>query len=274
VYLTDTGKYVISAAEAEFLGNITLSGNNTIISSTSVTIEDRIFGIAANNSATSLDSGFMIEHQDGGTYANVALIFHADEHRFSVGYTQNTFTDNHILHYQDPGGLVVDLLGNVQIQNSATLSSTLDVTGAATFANDLTVGAVSNLFVDVSTSRVGINEATPGASLDVGGDVKIQSAVNATSKTSAALVVAGGVGIGGDVYATNTVLSGDFTVDTDTLIVNSTTHLVGINKAVPTVALDVVGDVVITDDFTVDTNTLRVDSVTDRVGINRLNPLS
>jgi hypothetical protein len=61
-------------------------------------------------------------------------------------------------------------------------------------------------------------------------------------------------------------------VDTDTLIVNSTTHLVGINKAVPTVALDVVGDVVITDDFTVDTNTLRVDSVTDRVGINRLNP--
>jgi len=272
VYLTDTGKYVISAAEAEFLGNITLSGNNTIISSTSVTIEDRIFGIAANNSATSLDSGFMIEHQDGGTYANVALIFHADEHRFSVGYTQNTFTDNHILHYQDPGGLVVDLLGNVQIQNSATLSSTLDVTGAATFANDLTVGAVSNLFVDVSTSRVGINEATPGASLDVGGDVKIQSTVNATSKTSAALVVAGGVGIVGDVYATNTVLSGDFTVDTDTLIVNSTTHMVGINKAVPTVALDVVGDVVITDDFTVDTNTLHVDSVTDRVGINRLNP--
>jgi predicted nucleic acid-binding protein len=43
---------------------------------------------------------------------------------------------------------------------------------------------------------------------------------------------------------------------------------VGINKAVPTVALDVVGDVVISDDFTVDTDTLRVDAVTDRVGIN------
>jgi hypothetical protein len=268
VYLTDTGKYVISASEAEFLGNITLSGNNTIISSTSVTIEDRIFGIASNNAATDLDTGILIEHKDGDTYANVALIYHADDHRFSVGYTQNTFTDNHILHYQDPGGLVVDLLGNVQIQNSATLSSTLDVTGAATFANDLTVGAVSNLFVDVSTSRVGINEATPGASLDVGGDVNIQSGVNAMSKTSAALVVAGGVGVGGDVYASNTVLSGNFTVDTDTLIVNSTTDRVGINKEVPDVALDVVGDMVITDDFTVDTDTLRVDSVTDRVGIN------
>jgi len=273
VYVTDTGKYVISAAEAEFLGNITLSGNNTIISSTSVTIEDRIFGIAANNSATSLDSGFMIEHKDGGTYANVAVIYHADEHRFSVGYTQNTFTDDHILHYEDEDHrMLIDLIGNVEVQHNLVVNETLDVTGAATFANDLTVGAVSNLFVDVSTSRVGINEATPGASLDVGGDVNIQSVTDATSKTSGALVVAGGVGIGGDVYATNTVLSGNLTVDTDTLIVNSTTHLVGINKAVPTVALDVVGDVVITDDFTVDTNTLRVDSVTDRVGINVLAP--
>ena len=99
-------------------------------------------------------------------------------------------------------------------------------------------------------------------------ELQIIEASNRVIKTSAALVVAGGVGVGGDVYATNTVLSGNFTVDTDTLIVNSTTDRVGINKAVPTVALDVVGDVVITDDFTVDTDTLRVDSVTDRVGIN------
>jgi hypothetical protein len=85
-------------------------------------------------------------------------------------------------------------------------------------------------------------------------------------------VVAGGVGIGGDVYASNAVLSGDFTVDTDTLRVASGTNQVGINKAVPTVALDVVGDVKISDDLTVDTDTLHVDSVTDRVGINVLAP--
>ena len=273
VYLTDTGKYVISAAEAEFLGNITLSGNNTIVSSTSVTIEDRIFGIGANNEVHNLDTGFMMEHKDGSEYANVAVIYHADEHRFSISYTQNTFTDDHILHYEDEDHrMLIDLIGNVEVQHNLVVNETLDVTGASTFANDLTVGAVSNLFVDVSTSRVGINEATPGASLDVGGDVNIQSGVNATSKTSAALVVAGGVGIGGDVYATNTVLSGNFTVDTDTLIVNSTDDRVGINKAVPTVALDVDGDVVITNDFTVDTNTLRVDSVTDRVGINVATP--
>src|SRR5210317_409968 len=81
-----SGKYVISASQAEFLGNITLSGNTTIVSSTSLTISDRIFGVAANNSASQLDSGFMIEHQEGDPleYANVALIYHADEHRFSL----------------------------------------------------------------------------------------------------------------------------------------------------------------------------------------------
>jgi len=118
----------------------------------------------------------------------------------------------------------------------------------------------------VSTSRVGINEGTPGASLDVNGEVNVQSVVGATSKTTGALVVAGGVGVGGDVYASNAVLSGDFTVDTDTLIVNSTTDRVNIK------ALDVAGDAVVTDDFTVDTNTLHVDSVTDRVGVGTLSP--
>jgi hypothetical protein len=219
VYLTPGGKYVISASEAEFLGNITLSGNTYILNSESVTISDRILGIAANNSATSLDTGIIIEHQDAGIYANVGLIFHADEHRFSIGYTQNTFTDNHIIHYQNPGGLIVDLRGNVLIQNSATLSSILDVTGAVTFANDFTVGAVSNLFVDVSTSRVGINEASPTVSLDVGGDARVQSTTDTVSTTGGALVVLGGLGVASNIHSTNVYVGSHVGVGTV-----STTH--------------------------------------------------
>src|SRR6056300_124210 len=270
IYFTPDGTYVVSAAEAEFLGNLTLSGNTTILNSESVTISDRIFGVASNNSASGLDSGFMIEHQEGNPleYANVALIYHADEHRFSFSYTQNTFTDDHILHYEDETHrMLIDLIGNVEVQHNLVVNETVDVTGTTSLANDLTVGAASNLFVDVSTSRVGINEASPSTSLDVGGDVNVQSVGSATSKTTGALVVAGGVGVGGDVYASNTVLSGDLTVDTDTLIVNSTTDRVGINKAAPAVALDVVGDVHVTDNLNVDSGTLRVDSVTDRVSI-------
>jgi hypothetical protein len=206
IYFTPGGTYVVSAAEAEFLGNLTLSGNTTILNSESVTISDRIFGVAANNSVSGLDSGFMIEHQEGDPleYANVALIYHADEHRLSISYTQNTFTDDHILHYEDETHqMLIDLRGNVQIQNNVTIGETLDVTGTVTFADDLTVGAVSNLFVDVSTSRVGINEASPTVSLDIGGDTRVQGTTDTTVKTAGALVVAGGLGVASNIHSTN-----------------------------------------------------------------------
>jgi hypothetical protein len=189
VYVTNEGKYIISAGEAEFLGNITLGGNTTIISSTSVTIEDRIFGVGANNSATGLDSGFMIEHQDDGTFANIALIHHADEHRFSIGYTQNSFTDNHILHYQHTDGtqLRIDLLGNTLVQNNLTVNENSRFSG-----------------------KVGIKTGTPGYDLDVRGtsnvgalsadSVSISDTTAATGKTSGALQVTGGVGIQGALY--------------------------------------------------------------------------
>jgi hypothetical protein len=218
IYFTPSGTYVVSAAEAEFLGNLTLSGNTTILNSESVTISDRIFGVAANNSASQLDSGFMIEHQEGDPleYANVALIYHADEHRLSISYTQNTFTDDHILHYEDETHqMLIDLRGNVQIQNNVTIGETLDVTGTVTFADDLTVGAVSNLFVDVSTSRVGINEGTPLRNLDVNGDARIQDTTDTASTSGGALVVLGGLGVASNIHSTNVYAASHVGVGTD-----------------------------------------------------------
>src|SRR6056300_701242 len=205
VYVTDGGKYVISASEAEFLGNITLGGNTTIISSTSVTIEDRIFGVGANNSVTGLDSGFMIEHQhEAGDYANIALIHHAVDHRFAIGYTQNTFTDDHILYYQYPSrNLLVDLQADVDVQNTLSVAQTMTVTGASTLKDDLTVGLVSNLFVDVSTSRVGINEASPEKSLDVNGTGRFKDTTDSTTTSTGALIVSGGLGVASNIHSTN-----------------------------------------------------------------------
>src|SRR6056300_1189374 len=185
IYFTPGGKYVVSAAEAEFFGNLILSGNTSIISSNNVTIEDRIFGIGANNEVHNLDTGIMMEHKDDGEYANIAVIYHADEHRFSISYTQNTFSDDHILHYEDEDHvMLIDLRGNVEIQNNLVINETLNVISTSTFADDLTVGAVSNLFVDVSSSRVGINEASPTVSLDVGGDARVQDTTDAVSTTT------------------------------------------------------------------------------------------
>jgi len=192
VYLTDEGKYVISAAEAEFLGNITLGGNTTIISSTSVTIEDRIFGVGSNNSATGLDSGFMIEHshlEEGEvvSYSNIALIHHADEHRFAVGYTQNTFTDDHVLYYQYPDkNLLIDLQGNVQVQNNITVGEFGVYYGNAHGLTNITLQQVTqygnttantieftNTTSFVTSSNVGIANTSPEHTMGIGSNLYI-----------------------------------------------------------------------------------------------------
>jgi hypothetical protein len=201
-----SGKYVISASEAEFLGNITLSGNTTILNSDSVTISDRIFGVAANNSASQLDSGFMIEHQEGDPleYANVALIYHADEHRLSLSYTQNTFTDNHILHLDDADHrMLIDFYGNVEVRHDLIVEENMNVVGTSLLSGDLTVGGASNLFVDVSTSNVGINEGTPLRNLDIGGDARVQDTTDTASTSGGALVVLGGLGVASNIHSTN-----------------------------------------------------------------------
>src|SRR5210317_788523 len=188
VYVTDGGKYVRSASEAASLGNITLGGNTTIISSTSVTIEDRIFGVGANNSVTGLDSGFMIEHQhEAGDYANIALIHHAVDHRFAIGYTQNTFTDDHILYYQYPGrNLLIDLQGNLLVQNNITVSEFGTYYGNAHGLSNITLQQVTqygnvtantieftNALSFVASGNVGIANTAPEHTIGIGSNVYV-----------------------------------------------------------------------------------------------------
>src|SRR5210317_1895007 len=191
VYVAPSGKYVISAAEAEFLGNITLGGNTTLLTSTSLVVEDRIIGIGSNNSAEGLDSGIIIEHQDEGAFANIALIHHADEHRFSIGYTQNTLSDNHILHASHPDDVIlqIDLNGNTLVENS------LSVYEMATFGTKVgiaTTEPIANIHV--------VGNAFVTSNITTSSNVLITGDAAATSKTTGALQVAGGVGVQGDIY--------------------------------------------------------------------------
>ena len=117
---SDTGRYVITAAEAEFSGNITFTGNTTVFSSNNVVIEDRIFGIGVNNAVHDLDTGIIMEHLDDSTYANVAIIFHPVDHRLAIGYTQNTLYDSHILNLANQD-INVDIVGNLFVQNNFTV---------------------------------------------------------------------------------------------------------------------------------------------------------
>ena len=88
-----------------------------------------------------------------------------------------------------------------------------DNQGRSTFGNDA-------LFVNAQTQRVGVNTTSPTVALDVDG------AINST----------GNVTFGGQLN-----LTGNLTVDTNTLFVDATNNRVGINTASPASALDVVG---------------------------------
>ena len=74
--------------------------------------------------------------------------------------------------------------------------------------------------------------------LNASGVVTLADGTTSTTTTSGALKVAGGVGI-----VENLNVGGDLKVDTDTLYVDAGNDRVGINKASPAHALDVVGDI-------------------------------
>src|SRR5210317_1518726 len=114
----DNGNIIISA-DTEITGDLLVTGNSYVISSNNVVIEDRILGLANNNPSHDYDTGIIMEHPGH----NIALIHHGDEDRFSMGYTQNTITDTHVL--PDSNIFLLNILGNVEVQNSLTVNETV-----------------------------------------------------------------------------------------------------------------------------------------------------
>jgi hypothetical protein len=98
---------------------------------------------------------------------------------------------------------------------------------------DFEVGEVANLYVDTETSRVGINTDSPAYNLDVRGtsnvgvfttpDASVTDSTASTSKTTGALKVTGGVGIGGDLFATAATFDGVTSVTDSTASSSKTT---------------------------------------------------
>ncbi len=151
----DNGNIIISA-DTEITGDLLVTGNSYVISSNNVVIEDRILGLANNNPSHDYDTGIIIEHPGH----NIALIHHGDEDRFSMGYTQNTITDTHVL--PDSNIFLLDILGNVTVQNNLTVGS-----GGSYFGDGTTLTGVAletDLIDNVSRISVLETDLTSNAS--------------------------------------------------------------------------------------------------------------
>jgi hypothetical protein len=112
------------SSNLEISGNLSITGNTYIINSDTLVIEDRIIGIANNNTSHTLDVGIVMQHPDH----NIAIVHHGSatesdphEHVLTIGYTQNTVSDNHITD-DTSNSITVEVLGNLIVQNNLTIS--------------------------------------------------------------------------------------------------------------------------------------------------------
>ena len=98
-HITHSTDATTITSNLEVLGNVVVGGKSLALDSESLVINDRVIGVANNNSSHLLDVGIVMQHPG----KNIGLIHHGaatendpHDHTFTIGYTQNTVTDNHI----------------------------------------------------------------------------------------------------------------------------------------------------------------------------------
>jgi hypothetical protein len=188
--ITKNGGDIVISGGLQVTGNILKTGNVFVVNSNNLVIQDRIITLANNNTQTGLDVGIIMEYPGH----NIAIAHHGDEvpERLSIGYTQNNHMDASVT--PDSNTITLDVLGNLQVQNDFTVDST-------------------TFHVDSVTNRVGVLTKAPAYTLDIHGNSNVAvarskssvvtDATATTNKTSGAVTVIGGIGVGGDIHASD-----------------------------------------------------------------------
>jgi predicted acyltransferase (DUF342 family) len=208
----DDGSIVI-AANVEITGNISVVGNTFALTSNDVIITDRILDLANNNISTSLDIGILMEHPG----KNIFVGHHTNpDDYFSIGYTSNIYTEDHV-EWNGTDHITANVWGHLITQNTVTVE----------YGNVYIVDGGLGIGVG---QRYGDNN--PDSKLYVTGNAHITSNISTdsnviigattvtTSKTTGAIRVAGGVGIQGDLHATDANLEN---VEVDSVTVTDAT---------------------------------------------------
>jgi enhancing lycopene biosynthesis protein 2 len=226
-------------ANLHVVGNVYVSSNLTVDTDTlHVDSVNHSIGIETKTPDANL-------HVVGNTYVSSNLTvdtdtLHVDSVTHSVGIETKTPDANlHVVGNVyvssnltvDTDTLHVDSVSHSVGIETKTPDANLHVVGNTYISSNLTVDT-NTLHVDVGNKSVGLGTVTPSAELHVVGNVFVTSNVSiadttaTSSKTTGALKVGGGLGVAGDIHATNTYFE-DATANsilvTDTTVTSSKT---------------------------------------------------
>ena len=122
-YITRTIDTTTITSNLRVEGNLVVTGTSYAVDSENMVINDRIIGLANNNTTTTLDTGLMLQYPQ----KNVAIIHHGTvsgsphNGQLTIGYTQNTFVHDNIVH--DANNITLNVIGHVITQNNITVGA-------------------------------------------------------------------------------------------------------------------------------------------------------
>ena len=219
---------IMCSSDLTVNGNLIVNGTTTTINTTTLSVKDALIELGKDNVSGTSDLGLIMSRPD--TASNVAIFYNEGDDKLQIGYTLNGASDTDIT-FDTSNKLPVDIQGNLQV-------------------------GTANLFVNTTTSNVGIGTSTPEYTLDVVGDINLS----------------GDFYQGGSLFVSSLWTSetnslyyrSNVEVGTANLFVDTTTSNVGIGTSTPGYTLDVHG--------TSNIGTLTVTSVSgDGSGLTLLN---
>ena len=157
-----TNSITLDSLNVTVNGNLTVGGTSSTISTTNTVIEDNIIELQTGISASTNDSGIIIER--GSTGDNAAIVWDESADTFKLGTTTATGADK-------SGGITVTA-GALEV--AALTATTGTFSGAITSTGNFVAGQVTTNDITANGSNAAVTVTSSGTgdiNLDSGGDI-------------------------------------------------------------------------------------------------------
>lgn len=210
--------------DALFTGNLTVDGDVTYINITNLSVQDPVISLGTGPNGAPLttndgkDRGELLNYYNtAGAVAEAAFIGYQNLTGKLIAAT-NVSVASDVITVNSYGTLVIGGLEAATVSATGNVVGGNLVTGGAVAAT----GAITGASLSATGNVVGGNITTAGtgslATLIVSTLANITASTAATNTTSGALKVAGGAGIGGNVYAGAVYSGGALTLTVDSTV--------------------------------------------------------